>query len=58
MTNGEKESLLREAVDIFIKLDNHLMTLSDNAEFSQWVEDLIGNYCEERGQGMCPYYAN
>ena len=48
MTREEKESLLREAVDILIKLDNHLMTSRDNAEFSQWVEDLIDNYCEEQ----------
>ena len=58
MTKEEKESLLREAVDILIKSDNHLMTSRDNAEFSQWVEDLIDNYCEERGQGKCPYYAD
>ena len=51
MTREEKESLLREAVDILIKLDNHLMTTRDNAEFSQWVEELIENYCEEREQG-------
>lgn len=57
MTREEKESLLREAVDMLIKLDNHLMTSRDNVEFSQWVEDLIDNYCEERGQGECPYYA-
>ena len=48
MTREEKENLLREAVDILIKLDNHLMTSRDNAEFSSWVEDLIDNYCEER----------
>lgn len=36
MTREEKENLLREAVDILIKLDNHLMTSRDNAEFSQW----------------------
>ena len=47
MTRQEKEDLLREAVDILIKLDNHLMTSRDNAEFTQWVEDLIDNYCEE-----------
>lgn len=58
MTREEKENLLREAVDIVIKLDNHLMTTRDNAEFSQWVEDLIENYCEEREQGKCPFYAN
>ena len=58
MTIEEKENLLREAVDILIKLDNHLMTSRDNAEFSQWVEDLIDNYCEEREQGKCPYYAS
>jgi ferric-dicitrate binding protein FerR (iron transport regulator) len=58
MTREEKESLLREAVDILIKLDNHLMTTHDNAEFSQWVEDLIENYCEEREQGKCPFYAS
>ena len=49
MTREEKENLLREAVDIIIKLDNHLMTSRDNAEFSLWVEDLIDNSCcEER----------
>lgn len=58
MTREEKESLLREAVDILIKLDNHLMTTRDNAEFSQWVEELIENYCEEREQGKCPFYAS
>lgn len=59
MTREEKESLLREAVDIIIKLDNHLMTSRDNAEFSAWVEDLINNSrCEEREQGKCPFYAN
>ena len=41
MTSKEKENLLREAVDILIKLDNHLMTSRDYAEFLQWVEDLI-----------------
>ena len=41
MTRREKEDLLREAVEILIKLDNHMMTSRDNAEFSQWVEDLI-----------------
>jgi len=47
MTREEKENLLREAVDILIKLDNHLMTSRDNAEFSSWVEDLIdNNRCE------------
>ena len=51
MTREEKENLLREAVDLLIKLDNHLMTTRDNAEFSQWVEDLIESYCEEREQG-------
>jgi ferric-dicitrate binding protein FerR (iron transport regulator) len=58
MTREEKENLLREAVDILIKLDNHLMTTRDNAEFLQWVEALIENYCEEREQGTCPFYAN
>ena len=58
MIREEKENLLREAVDILIKLDNHLMTSRDNAEFSSWVEDLIDNYCEEREQGKCPFYAN
>lgn len=58
MTREEKESLLREAVDILIKLDNHLMTTRDNAEFSQWVEELIENYCEDREQGKCPFYAS
>ena len=59
MTRKEKENLLREAVDILIKLDNHLMTSRDNAEFSAWVEDLIdNNHCEEREQGKCPFYAN
>lgn len=58
MTREEKENLLREAVDILIKLDNHLMTSKDNAEFSSWVEDLIDNYCEEREQGKCPFYAS
>jgi hypothetical protein len=58
MTREEKENLLREAVDILIKLDNHLMTSRDNAEFSAWVEDLIENYCEEREQGKCPFYAS
>lgn len=59
MTREEKENLLREAVDILIKLDNHLMTTRDNAEFSLWVEDLIdSNRCEERKQGKCPFYAN
>ena len=48
MTREEKESLLREAVDILIKSDNHLMTSRECAEFTQWVEDLIENYCEER----------
>ena len=50
MTREEKENLLREAVDILIKLDNHLMTSRDNAEFSQWVEDLIDGcgYIDER----------
>ena len=47
MTREEKENLLREAVDILIKLDNHLMTSRDNAEFSSWVEDLIDNGCRE-----------
>lgn len=23
-----------------------------------WVEDLIENYCEERKQGKCPFYAS
>lgn len=41
MTRQEKEGLLREAVEILIKLDNHMMTSRDNAEFSQWIEDLI-----------------
>lgn len=58
MTREEKENLLREAVDILIKLDNHLMTSRDNAEFSSWVEDLIDNYCEEREQDKCPFYAS
>lgn len=59
MTREEKENLLREAVDILIRLDNHLMTSRDNAEFSAWVEDLIDNSCcEEREQGKCPFYAN
>lgn len=58
MTREEKENLLREAVDILIKLDNHLMTSRDNTEFSSWVEDLIDNYCEEREQGKCPFYAS
>jgi hypothetical protein len=59
MTREEKENLLREAVDILIKLDNHLMTSRDNAEFSAWVEDLFDNdCCEERKQGKCPFYAN
>lgn len=63
MTRKEKEDLLREAVNILIKLDNHLMATRDNAEFSpwvfsQWVEDLIENYCEEREQGKCPFYAS
>lgn len=58
MTREEKQNLLREAVDILIKLDNHLMTSRDNAEFSSWVEDLIENYCEEREQGKCPFYAS
>ena len=58
MKREEKESLLREAVDILIKLDNRLMTSRDNAEFSSWVEDLIDNYCEEREQGKCPFYAS
>ena len=59
MTREEKEDLLREAVDILIKLDNHLMTSRDNAEFSSWVEDLIDNdRCEEREQGKCPFYAS
>ena len=58
MTKAEKESLLREAVDILIKLDNHLMTSRDNAEFSSWVEDLIDNSCcVELEQGKCPFYA-
>ena len=52
MTREEKEYLLREAVDIIIKLDNHLMTSRDNAEFSSWVEDLIdSSCCVEREQG-------
>ena len=55
MTRQHKEDLLREAVDILIKLDNHLMTSRDNAEFSQWVEDLIDSYCEKRERGECPY---
>lgn len=55
MTREEKENLLREAVDILIKLDNHLMTSRDNLEFSAWVEDLIENYCEEQEQGKCPF---
>lgn len=50
MTREEKENLLREAVDILIKLDNHLMTSRDNAEFSQCVEDLIENYCKVEPQ--------
>ena len=58
MTREEKENLLREAVDILIKLDNHLMTSRDNVEFSSWVEDLIDNYCEEREQGKCPFYSS
>ena len=58
MTREEKENLLREAVDILIKLDNHLMTSRDNAEFLSWVEDLIENYCEEREHGKCPFYAD
>ena len=41
MTRQEKEDLLREAVETLIKLDNHMMTSRDNAEFSQWVEELI-----------------
>lgn len=48
MTREEKENLLREAVDTLIKLDNHLMTSRDNAEFSSWVEDLIdSNRCAD-----------
>ena len=47
MTREEKEYLLREAVDILIKSDNHLMTSRDNAEFSSWVEDLIDNSREK-----------
>lgn len=58
MTRLEKENLLHEAVDILIKSDNHLMTTRDNAEFAQWVEDLIENYCEEREQGKCPFRAS
>ena len=58
MIREEKENLLREAVDILIKLDNHLMTTRDNAEFLSWVEDLIDNHCEEREQGKCPFYAS
>lgn len=58
MTREEKENLLKEAVDILIKLDNHLMTSRDNAEFSSWVEDLLDNQCEERKQGKCPFYAS
>ena len=46
MTREEKEYLSRVAVDALIESDNHLMTSRDNAEFSQWVEDLIDNYCE------------
>jgi len=57
MTREEKENLLREAADTLVKLDNHLMTSRDNAEFLSWVEDLIDNYCEERKQGICPFYA-
>ena len=58
MTRQEKEDLLHEAVDILIKLDNHLMTSRDNAEFSSWVDDLIDNYGEEREQGKYPFYAS
>lgn len=59
MTVEEKEDLLREAVDILIKLDNHLMTSRENAEFASWVEDLIdSSCCEERKQGKCPFYAS
>ena len=59
MTVKEKKDLLREAVDTLIKLDNHLMTSKDNAEFASWVEDLIdSNCCEEREQGKCPFYAS
>lgn len=58
MTRDEKENLLREAADILIKLDNHLMTSRDNAEFLSWLDDLIeSNRCEEREQGKCPFYA-
>lgn len=46
MRREEKEDLLREAVDTLIKLDIHLMTSRDKAEFSAWVEDLIdSNRC-------------
>lgn len=41
MTRKEKENLLREAVSNLIKLDNHSMTSSDNAEFLMWVDDLM-----------------
>lgn len=59
MTVGEKKDLLKEAVDILIKLDNHLMTTRDNIEFISWVEDLIdSSCCEEREQGKCPFYAS
>ena len=59
MTREEKKNLLREAVDILIKLDNHLMTSRDKAEFSQWVDDLIDNSCGvEREHGKCPFYAS
>ena len=59
MTIEEKKNLLREAVDIIIKLDNHLMTSRDNAEFSSWVEDLIdNNCCIERERVKCPFYAS
>ena len=53
MTREEKENLLREAVDILIRLDNHLMTSRENAEFSAWVEELMNNNCcEKREQNL------
>lgn len=43
MTDKEKEYLLREVVDALIKLDSHLMTSRDKAEFLLYIEDLINN---------------
>lgn len=63
MTRQKKEDFLRMAADLLIRADetrseDHLMTPEGRVEFGHWVEDLIDNYCEEREQGKCPWYAS